>query len=303
MNVQYNPGISLAESNRLGIIAEKLVMEVPEVKTVGRRTGRAELDEHAEGVHNSEIDVDLAKSKRSPRIFSPISATGCPCCQRPSPSASRSRTVSTTCCRGVRAQIAIKVFGDDVDTLRTLANLLRTRLQSVPGMVDLQVEKQVLIPQLRITPDYERAALYGITPAALIEALEGLSNGRVVSQIVEGNKRFDVLMRLSDDNRSTTGLDALLISTPQGFVPLRTLARVEEGDGPNQILRENGQRRIVVSANGDGKRDMAAIIADVRRIVGETQLPRGYITQLEARSRRRRMPHLSSASCRWCRSR
>jgi len=281
VNVQYNPGISLAESNRLGIIAEKLVMEVPEVKTVGRRTGRAELDEHAEGVHNSEVDVDLRKSTRSREdVFADIRnrlavlpasvAIGQPIAHRLDHMLS-----------GVRAQIAIKVFGDDVDTLRTLANLLRTRLQSVPGMVDLQVEKQVLIPQLRITPDYERAALYGMTPAALIESLEGLSNGRVVSQIVEGNKRFDVVMRLSDDNRSTTGLDALLISTPRGFVPLRTLAKVEEGDGPNQILRENGQRRIVVSANGDGKRDMAAIVADVRRVVAETQLPRGYITQLE----------------------
>ena len=117
----------------------------------------------------------------------------------------------------------------------------------MPGLVDLQVEKQVLIPQLKVTPDYERAALYGITPAALTEALEGLSSGRVVSQIVEGNRRFDVVMRISDENRSTTGLQDLLVSTPQGFVPLRLLAKVEEGDGPNQILRENGQRRIVVS--------------------------------------------------------
>ena len=151
----------------------------------------------------------------------------------------------------------------------------------MPGLVDLRVEKQVLIPQLKVTPDYERAALYGITPASLTEALEGLSNGRIVSQIVEGNRRFDVVMRLSDDNRSTTGLQDLLVSTPQGFVPLRLLAKVEESDGPNQILRENGQRRIVVQANGDGRRDMAAIVADVRRIVAATELPSGYTTQLE----------------------
>ena len=150
----------------------------------------------------------------------------------------------------------------------------------MPGLVDLQVEKQVLIPQLKVTPDYERAALYGITPAALTEALEGLSSGRVVSQIVEGNRRFDVVMRISDENRSTTGLQDLLVSTPQGFVPLRLLAKVEEGDGPNQIQRENGQRRIVVHANGDGRRDMAAIVADVRRILADTQLPSG----LHARS-------------------
>jgi HME family heavy-metal exporter len=182
---------------------------------------------------------------------------------------------------GVRAQLAVKIYGEDLDTLRTLAALVRKRLQAVAGLVDLQVEKQVLIPQLKVTPDYERAALYGITPAALTEALEGLSNGREVSQIVEGNRRFDVVMRMSDANRSTTGLEDLLVSTPLGFVPLRKLATIEESDGPNQILRENGQRRIVVSANGDGQRDMAAIVADVRRIIAETPLPRGYVTALE----------------------
>ena len=151
----------------------------------------------------------------------------------------------------------------------------------MPGLVDLRVEKQVLIPQLKVTPDYERSALYGITPAALTEALEALSGGRIVSQIVEGNRRFDVVVRLSDENRSTTGLQNLLVSTPQGFVPLRLLAKVEEGEGPNQILRENGQRRIVVQANGDGRRDMSAIIADVRRVVAATELPSGYVTRLE----------------------
>jgi HME family heavy-metal exporter len=281
VNVQYSPGISLAESNRLGQIAERLTMKVPEVKSVGRRTGRAELDEHAEGVHNTEIDVDMMRSPR-PReaVFADIRARlsvlpasvsiGQPLAHRLDHMLS-----------GVRAQIALKIFGDDIDTLRSLANAMRARLQSVPGLVDLQIEKQVLIPQLRVTPDYERAALYGITPAALTEALEGMSNGRVVSQIVEGNRSFDVVVRLSDHDRSTSGLDSLLISTPQGFVPLRLLANVEEGDGPNQILRENGQRRIVISANGDGKRDMAAIIADVRRTIAEADFPRGYIAHLE----------------------
>ena len=281
VNLQFNPGISLAESDRLGQIAERLVMQVPEVKTVGRRTGRAELDEHAEGVHNSELDVDLTRSERVKEdVYAdirrrlevlPVSvAIGQPIAHRLDHMLS-----------GVRAQLAVKVYGEDLDTLRTLAALLRSRLQSVPGLVDLQIEKQVLIPQLKITPDYERAALYGITPAALTEALEGLSNGREVSQIVEGSRRFDVVMRMSDANRSTTGLEDLLVSTPMGFVPLRKLATIEESDGPNQILRENGQRRIVVSANGDGQRDMAAIVADVRRIIAEISLPRGYVTALE----------------------
>ncbi|MGE0853462.1 MAG: efflux RND transporter permease subunit [Hyphomicrobiaceae bacterium] len=281
VNVQYNPGISLAESNRLGTIAERLLLDIPEVKSLGRRTGRAELDEHAEGVHTTEIDIDLSRSERSKEdVFAQIRGKlsvlpasvgiGQPIAHRLDHMLS-----------GVQAQIVIKVFGEDLDLLRTSAEQLRSRLQGVAGLVDLRVEKQVLIPQLKVTPDYERAALYGITPASLTEALEGLSSGRVVSQIAEGNRRFDVVMRLSDENRSTTGLQDLLVSTPNGFVPLRLLAKVEEGDGPNQIQRENGQRRIVVQANGDGRRDMAAIIADVRRIVAAAELPAGYTTQLE----------------------
>ena len=280
VNVAYNPGISLAESNRLGALAERLILTIPEVKSLGRRTGRAELDEHAEGVHNSEIDVDLARSQRSKEdVYAhiraklavlPVSvAIGQPIAHRLDHMLS-----------GVQAQLVVKIFGEDLDTLRSQAGALRERLQTVAGIVDLQVEKQVLIPQLQVTPDYERAALYGITPAALTEALEALSNGRVVSQIVEGNRRFDVVVRISDRNRSTTGLQDLLISTPQGFVPLRLLAKVEEGDGPNQILRENGQRRIIVRGNSDGKRDMVAIVADLRRILAETQMPPGYTAEL-----------------------
>jgi HME family heavy-metal exporter len=281
VSLQYNPGISLAESNRLGTVAERIIMTVPEVKSVGRRTGRAELDEHAEGVHTTEIDVDLARSKRTKEeVFQDIRARlgvlpvavsiGQPIAHRIDHMLS-----------GIQAQIVIKIFGDDLDVLRTLAEGLRARLQFIPGLVDLQVEKQVLIPQLKVTPDYQRAALYGITPAALTEALEALSGGRVVSQIVEGNRRFDVVMRVSDEHRSTAGLRDLLVSTPQGFVPLRLLAKVEEGDGPNQILRENGQRRIVVRANTDGVRDMSAIIADIRETTSKTELPSGYITQID----------------------
>jgi len=280
INLQYNPGISLAESSRLGAIAERLLMTIPEVKSLGRRTGRAELDEHAEGVHNSEIDVDLVRSTRSKEdIYAniraklavlPVSvAIGQPIAHRIDHMLS-----------GVQAQIVLKVFGNDLDTLRSVAGGLRARMEAVAGVVDALVEKQVLIPQLKVTPDYERAALYGITPAALTEALESLSSGRVVSQIIEGNRRFDVVMRISDENRSTTGLQELLVSTPQGFVPLRLLAKVEEGEGPNQIQKENGQRRIVVQANGDGRRDMAAIIADVRQILADTQFPSGYTPQL-----------------------
>jgi heavy-metal exporter, HME family len=282
VSLQYNPGISLRESNRLGLIAERLLMEVPEVSSVGRRTGRAELDEHAEGVHFSEIDVDLKPSARTrDEILSEIRArlavlpaavsVGQPIAHRMDHMLS-----------GIRAEVALKIYGDDLDTLRNLAETSRARLASVKGLADLQVEKQTRIPQLRVEPDYDRARLYGVTPAALTGALEGMSNGRVVSQVVtEGNRRFDVVIRLSDTDRSTTGLAGLLVETPSGHVPLQLVAKIEETDGPNQILRENGERRIAVYANSDGTRDRAQIVSDIRDVLSATQWPQGYSATLE----------------------
>jgi heavy-metal exporter, HME family len=277
----FQPGISLAESNRLGLLAERLIREVPEVVSVGRRTGRAELDEHAEGVHSSEIDVDLRPSARHKvEVLTDLRARlaalpmsinlGQPISHR------LDHLLS-----GVRAEIALKVYGDDLDTLRTLAEQFREQLSGVKGLVDLQVEKQVRIPQLRVAVNFERIALYGITPSAITEALEGLSNGRVVSQILQGNKRFDVVVRLKDADRTTEGLTRLLIATPAGHIPLGLVATVTGEDGPNQILRENAARRIVVLANSDGRSDMARIVADIRKVIAGTALPVGYRASLE----------------------
>jgi HME family heavy-metal exporter len=281
INLTYNPGIALAESHRLGLIAEQLVRKVPEVVSVGRRTGRAELDEHAEGVHSSEIDVDLKRSDRAKdavmaeiranlAVLPAVLNVGQPISHR------LDHLLS-----GVRAELALKIYGDDLDTLRTLAESLRAQLVKIPGLVDVQVEKQVRIPQLRVDVDYARAALYGLTPANITQALEGLSNGRTVSQIVEGNRRFDVVMRLGDQDRSTSGLGDLLIGTPRGRVPLRLVADVTESDGPNQILRENSRRRLALLGNTDGTRDMAAIVADIRRAIDGNAWPQGYSTSLE----------------------
>jgi HME family heavy-metal exporter len=282
VSLQYNPGISLRESNRLGLVAERLLMNVPEVASVGRRTGRAELDEHAEGVHFSEIDVDLRSSARSRAdvladirkrlaVLPASVSVGQPIAHRMDHMLS-----------GIRAEVAIKIYGENLDTLRNLAETLRERLTAVEGLADLQVEKQTRIPQLRVEADHERAKLYGVTPAVLTQALEGMSNGRTVSQVVtEGNRRFDVVIRLSDSDRSTTGLNDLLIATPSGHVPLRLVARVEETDGPNQIAREGGQRRIAVYANSDGTRDRAQIIADIRSVIAGTMWPQGYSATLE----------------------
>ncbi|MFH1346391.1 MAG: efflux RND transporter permease subunit [Pseudomonadota bacterium] len=281
LSLQYNPGISLAESHRLGLLAERLLAKVPEVKSVGRRTGRAELDEHAEGVHFSEIDVDLVPSKRQKTdIYADVrdALSGLPASVAiGQPISHRLDHLQS----GIRAQVVLKIYGQDIEVLRRLAETSRQRLSTIPGLVDLQVEKQVLIPQVRVQIDHARAALYGVTPAAVTQALDTLSNGRKVSQIVDGNRRFDVVLRLSDQDRSTTGLHNLLIPTSSGFLPLSALAEIIETDGPNQIQREGTQRRIVVYGNGDGRRDMAEIAADMRHALSELNFPQGYTTNLE----------------------
>lgn len=281
ISMLFNPGISLAESHRVGLIAERLIMEVPEVEQVGRRTGRAELDEHAEGVHSSEIEVALdadGRSKdeiiadiRSRLSVLPVATNvGQPISHRLDHMLS-----------GVRAQIALKIFGEDLDSIRGFAEEFRGKLAEIPGIVDLQVEKQVRIPHLEVIVDYRRAALYGIQPATVTEQLERLSNGTIVSRIVDGNKRFDVVLRLEDETRSTKGLSDLLIETPAGWIPVSQIAEVRETDGPNQILRENGKRRVVVLANTDGEADMARIIAEIRKVIATSTLPPGFFVSLE----------------------
>jgi CzcA family heavy metal efflux pump len=281
ISMLFNPGISLEESQRIGLVAERLILEVPEVVLVGRRTGRAELDEHAEGVHSSEVEVELAKDGRpKAEIEADIRARlsvlpvttniGQPISHRLDHMLS-----------GVRAQIALKIFGEDLDTMRALAEEFRVALAEIPGVVDLQVEKQVRIPQLEIIVDYGRAALYGLQPAAVTEQLEQLSNGRIVSRIVDGNRRFDVVLRLQDEERTTRGLGDLLIETPSGWIPVSQIADIVETDGPNQILRENGKRRLVVLANSDGQTDMAQIVEQIRAVMAAKDLPTGFFATLE----------------------
>jgi HME family heavy-metal exporter len=281
INLLFNPGVSLAESNRVGQIAEQLVREVPETKSVGRRTGRAELDEHAEGVHSSDLEIDLNPSDRpKSAVIADIRArlavlplsinVGQPISHRLDHMLS-----------GVRAEIALKLFGEDLDALRGAAEGLRDRLARIPGLADLQIEKQVRIPQLEIRVNYGRAALYGVQPAAVVEQLSRLSNGRVISRVVDGYRRFDVVMRLSDPMRTTAALGDILIETPSGWIPARQIADIRETDGPNQILRENGKRRLVVLANTDGSVSMGTIIETIRREMRETKMPEGVFAVLE----------------------
>ncbi|WGZ96147.1 MAG: efflux RND transporter permease subunit [Candidatus Thiothrix putei] len=281
VSLLLQPGISLTESNRIGTLAENLLLQVPEVKQVGRRTGRAELDEHAEGVHSSEIDVDLAPSERGrDAVLADIRSRlavipaainiGQPISHR------LDHLLS-----GVRAQIALKVFGDDTDTLRSLATDLQTRLAAIPGVVDLQLEKQVRIPQLQVRVDYNKVQQYGVTPASINQALETLANGATVAQVLDNNRRADVVIRLQDADRTAHGLRNLLVETHAGYIPLQQIASIEDSSGPNQIVRENSRRRIVLSANAADGADMAGVVQAIRAELADFPLPEGYFTRLE----------------------
>ena len=280
LSLSLQPGTSLAEANRIGAVAEVLIRQVPEVAQVGRRTGRAELDEHAEGVHSAEIDVDLKRGARAREaviaeireklaVLPAQVAIGQPIGHR------LDHLLS-----GVRAQLVLKVFGDDIDTLRGLAEQLRTQLSGVPGLVDLSIEKQVLIPQVVVRLDHRKVAQVGLAPGEAIRVLQTLTDGAHGAQIVEGSRRYDLVLRLPDERRTPHDLARMLIDTPAGRIPLSTIASIEEADGPNQIGRENGRRRIVVYANIDG-RDMGAVVERVRGVVAGQRLPAGYFINLE----------------------
>ncbi len=280
INLLLEPGTALSESNRLGAQAELLLRGVPEVRQVGRRTGRAEQDEHAEGVHYSEIDVDLVPSDR-PReqviadirrvlaVLPGSVSVGQPISHR------LDHLLS-----GVRAQLALKIYGDDLATLRALGASLRDELSQIDGITDLGLEKQVLIPQLNIQLDYARLAYQGLTPGQLLRELQQQLDGVQLSQLQSGERRFDLVLRLKDADRDPARLGELLINTPKGTVPLSLLAKVDMTDGPNQISRENSRRRLVLSANVEG-RDLSAVVADVEALLTAKKLPAGYFTALE----------------------
>lgn len=275
-----DPGISLGDSVALGRVAERLILKVPEVTTVGRRTGRAELDEHANGVHVNEVEVDLRESARGRNeIFEDIRrrlAVLPVAIHVGQPIAHRLDHMSS----GVRAQIALKIFGEDLDTLRRLAREFEEKMAAVPGVTDLWTERQTRIPQLQVRLDYEKAAIEGFGPAELTGKLERLAQGRVLSEVAEGNRRFDVVLRLDDSDRTAEGLARLMVDGPGGRQPLGAVAEVIEAEGPNEILRENGLRRIVVQANSDGT-DMATIVRQIRALIAETELPQEYSIALE----------------------
>ncbi len=281
VSIMATPGISLVASGDLGTQAEKLILQSPEVKSVSRRTGRAELDEHAEGVHSSEIEVDFKEGEGRSRavvlkeIRTRLAGLEGIFVNVGQPISHRLDHLLS----GVRAQIAIKVFGPDLGPLRKTAAEISQALQGTPGLVDLQVEQQVLIPQIKITLVRESARKYGMVLGDVAQLLEKALQGAVVGQIIEGQRTVDIFMRF--DEKSRSNLDVLrkmpIKVMPNGKrILLEDVADVFESTGPNVINRENGQRRIVVQANTSG-RDLSSVVSDVRSRVGsKVSLPPGY---------------------------
>ncbi|MBI3182634.1 MAG: efflux RND transporter permease subunit [Myxococcales bacterium] len=278
VNVLAPPGTSLSESNRLGTLAERLLQKVPEVVSTGRRAGRAEADEHAEGVHYTEIDVDLRHSGRSrSEILGDLRAR---LSTVPGVVVSIGQPISHRIdhlLSGVRAQVAIKVFGPELPELRAKAEEIERVVRAVPGAVDVLVEKQVLIPQVQVRINPEQAKRFGVAPGALAEALETAFGGKVVGQVVEGQRTIELVVRYHEEARADPeALRRAFVDGAQGKVPLEQLALVVEGSGPNLINRENAERRIVVSANVAG-RDLASVVRDIKeRVAAQVKLGPEY---------------------------
>ena len=279
INVSTLPGISLDESNRIGQRAERLLLQVPEVKAVARKTGRAELDEHALGVNTSEMEVPFVLEKRSKtEVMADIR--------------SRLRTIPgvnieigqpishriDAMLSGSKAGIAIKVFGPDLTQLHTLGLQIKQVTQDIEGVADLNVEQQVERPQLIIRPRRTMLARYGITLPEFAEFVSAAVGGETVSQVQDGARTYDLTVRVAEDDLSTIErIKNLLVDTSDGSqVPLADVADVVSTAGPNTISRENAQRKLVVSANAEG-RDMRSVVNDMQRAIGEkVKLPEGY---------------------------
>ena len=279
INLLLPPGTSLEESNRIGTLAETLLLQVPEIHLTGRRTGRAELDDHAEGVHASEIDVELGTSQRPKSVVLHDIRTRLD--QIPGMVVNVGQPISHRIdhlVSGVRAQMAIKLFGPDLALLRRKAAEIERVAATVPGIVDLHTEKQVLIPQLHVRLNRQKATQYGAMVGEVAEYIEMALHGKVVTQVLEGQKSFDVVLRLTDEARNNVeAIKTLPIDVDRGkLLPLGLVADIQDNRGPNIIVRENVGRRIVISANVAG-RDLVSAVEDVRaQIARQVALPEGY---------------------------
>ena len=278
INVRSLPGISLDESDQIGRRAEALLLQVPEIKTVARKTGRAELDEHALGVNVSEIEAPFELQDRSRdevmndvrKKLSTISGANIEIGQ---PISHRIDAMLS----GTEANIAIKLFGTDLNLMFTVGNQIKAAIQTIPGLVDLKVEQQIERPQLTITPKRELLAKYGIPLPEFEEYINVMLGGEAVSQVYDDGKSFDLTVKTSDASRATMDdISNLMIDAAGQKVPLSYVADIRSVTGPNTINRENVQRKIVISANVS-ERDLRSVVNEIQdRVEANIRLPEGY---------------------------
>ena len=278
INVSTVPGISIEESDKIGRIAENILLSIPEVKTVARKTGRAELDEHALGVNVSEIEAPFELDKRSKdevlaEIREKMKVLPGVNIEIGQPISHRIDAMLS----GTRANIAIKLFGTDLNKMFSLGNQIKASVEGIEGIADLNVEQQIERPQLKIEPKREAMAKYGITLPEFGEIVNVMLAGEVVSQVYEGNRSFDLTLKVNDDSRATADrIKNLIVDANGRMIPLGNIAEVSSSTGPNTINRENVSRKIVISANVAG-RDLRGVVNDIQKTINEKiTLPEGY---------------------------
>lgn len=278
INVSTLPGVSLEESDNVGRRAEMLLLSVPEIKTVARKTGRAELDEHALGANVSEIEAPFELSDRPKKAV--VEEIRHKLGTLPGVNVEIGQPIShriDAMLSGTRANIAIKLFGTDLNKMFEIGNQIKTEISAIPGVVDLNVEQQVERPQLQIVPKREVLAKYGVTPSEFTDMVEVYLAGRTVSRVYEGNRVFDLTVKADDDSRSTIeAIRDMPVDVVGGKVPFSQIAEIRSAAGPNTINRENVARKIVISANvSDG--DLQGAVNRIRKTINDNvPLPEGY---------------------------
>ncbi|MDE5982243.1 MAG: efflux RND transporter permease subunit, partial [Duncaniella sp.] len=302
INVSTLPGISLDESDKVGREAEKIILSVPEVRTVARKTGRAELDEHSLGVNVSEIEAPyvLDKGRNRSEVVAELRHK---LASIPGANIEIGQPIShriDAMLSGTEAQIAIKLFGDDLNRLYRVGNQIKGVISDIPGVVDANIEQQIDRPQLDIRPRRQLLAQYGIPMAEFARVINVALAGEVVSQVYENGLPYDITVRLADDRKNTMEKIAnLTIDSNQGKIPLSSVADIVSATGPNTINRENVSRRLIISANV-ADRDLRGVVNDIRReIADEVEMPEGYYVtyggQFESEAEASRTLALASA--------
>lgn len=276
------PGSSIEESNKIGNLAEEIILTFPEVKSTARRTGRAELDEHGQGVNGAELEVRFELHDRSQEDFltdlrNSLRAV-------PGTNITIGQPISHRIdhmLSGTRANIAVKVFGNSLHQLRAIANSVKTEMEKVDGAVDIAVEQEVEVPQIKIKFNRQAMSRYGVTVGELAEAIDIAFNGEVVSEVREGQNIFDLVVRFNENNRGNINkIQTALFDTPIGVkVPISQLATVVNEKGANRISRENVQRKLVVQANVSG-RDLRSVVDEMQANISENVVfPPGYFVE------------------------